>query len=133
MDEEESIGLSNLVDPLKTIEEDLVMPVIDFTLDECQQLRKPWRKAPILKLLGRNVSYKVLKQRTRDLWKVEWGCELIDLEKGFYVARFYSEADYNRVLEEGPWIIMGHYLMVMKWKLNFRLSLVKITSTLVWI
>lgn len=79
------------------------------------------------------MSYKVLEQRTKDLWKLEWGCELIDLEKGFYVARFYSEADYNRVLEEGPWIIMGHYLTVMKWKPNFRPSLVKITSNLVWI
>lgn len=69
----------------------------------------------------------------KDLWKLEWGCELIDLEKGFYVARFYSAEDYNRVLEGEPWIILGHYLTVTKWKPNFRPSLAKITSTLVWL
>lgn len=42
-----------------------------------------------------NILYKVLKQRTKGLWKLEWGCELIDLEKDFYVSRFYSKSDYN--------------------------------------
>lgn len=133
MDDEEGLDLSNLVDPLKSIDADLAMPVIDFTLEECQQLWKPWRKALILKVLGRNVSFKVLEQRTRDLWQLEWGCKLIDLEKGFYVARFFSEADYTRVLEEGPWLIMGHYLAVMKWRPNFWPSLATVPSTLVWI
>lgn len=133
MEDGDSLDLSNLVDPMKVIERDLAMPVIDFSLEECQQLWRPWRKALILKLLGKTVSFRILEQRTKDLWKLEWGCELIDLEKGFYVARFYSEADYIRVLEGGPWIIMGHYLTVMKWKPNFRPSLATITSTLVWI
>lgn len=56
---------------------------------------------------------------------------LIDLEKGFYVSCFYSKSDYNWVIEEGPWIIMGHYFTVRKWKPNFKPSIVKITSTLV--
>lgn len=65
--------------------------------------------------------------------KLEWGCELIDLEKRFFIDHFFSEADYNRVLEGGPWIILGHYLTMTKWKPNFQPSLAKISSTLVWI
>lgn len=38
MDDEETLDLSNLVDPLKTVKTDLAMPVIDFTLEECQLL-----------------------------------------------------------------------------------------------
>lgn len=75
---------------------------------------QPWRGALVLKLLGKTVTFKLLDQRTRSLWYLQNGYELIDLEGGFYLARFYSREDYFRVLEEGPWIIMGHYLTVMK-------------------
>lgn len=120
MEDDEALDLSNLVDPLSVPEGDLSLPVIDFSIEECQELWKPWKKALILKLLGKSVSFRVLEQRTKDLWQLEWGCELIDLEKGFYVARFFSDADYTRVLEGGPWVITGHYLTVTKWKPNFR-------------
>lgn len=49
MDDEEELDLSNLVDPLKIAEWDLAMPVIDFPLEECQQMWKLRRKALILK------------------------------------------------------------------------------------
>lgn len=37
MDDEESLDLSNLVDPLETAEGDLAMSMIDFTLEDYQQ------------------------------------------------------------------------------------------------
>jgi Domain of unknown function (DUF4283) len=33
----------------------------------------------------------------------------------------------------GPWVILGHYLTLTKWRPNFRPSLEKVSSTLVWI
>ncbi|KAI5672944.1 hypothetical protein M9H77_13308 [Catharanthus roseus] len=41
--------------------------------------------------------------------------------------------DYMHVLENGPWVIMGHYLTVFKWQPNFRPSMKKVTSTLAWV
>lgn len=76
---------------------------------------------------------RILEQRVRDLWQLEHGCELIDLEKGFFLVRFYSREDYFHVLGKGPWIVLGHYLAVMKWRPNFRPSKEHISSTMVWI
>lgn len=98
-DDDDDLDLSNLVDPLKVLESDLNLPVIDFTIEECHETWKPWKKALILKLLGKIISYRMLEQRTRDLWKLEWGCELIDFEKAFYVARFYSAIDLEKLDE----------------------------------
>lgn len=83
-------------------------------------------------MLGKSVGYWILNQRLRDLWQLEHGYELTGLEEYFYIVRFFSKEDYLKVLEGGPWIVMGHYLMVTKWRPRFRPSTAKITSTLVW-
>lgn len=72
-------------------------------------------------------------QRTAALWKLEKGHELINLEGGYYVVRFFTREDYFKALEGGPWIILGHYLTVVKWRPNFRSSRQMITSTLIWL
>lgn len=106
---------------------------VDIPKDKYMSLFQPWRGALILKLLGKSVSFRVLQQRTADLWGLQWGYELIDLEHGFFLARFFSREDYLRVLEGGPWTVMGHYLTIAKWRPNFRPSVEKISTTLVWI
>lgn len=67
-----------------------------------------------------------------DLRKLTFGFEMVDVEGDSYVVRFHSNEDYLKVLEGGLWIVMGHYLSVSKWRPNFRLSMVKIRSTIVW-
>ncbi|KAI5667540.1 hypothetical protein M9H77_17393 [Catharanthus roseus] len=73
------------------------------------------------------------QERVRDLWNLEHGCEIIDIEHGYAVVRFYSKEDYLHVLEEGPWIVMGHHLTVSRWRPNFRPSVDVFTSRLAWI
>lgn len=52
----------------------------------------------ILKILGRNVSFCILEQHLQDLWKLSQGYEMIDLEHGYVIARFFTKKDYIRVL-----------------------------------
>lgn len=79
------------------------------------------------------VSYKVLDQKVRDLWQLEVSHKLIDLTEGYYIVRFFSRNIYLHVLEGGPWIVLGHYLTVSKWKPMFRPSAESNTTTLVWV
>lgn len=92
---------------------------VEISKEKYTSLFNPWRGALILKLLGKTVSFKVLQQRTSDLWNLKWGYELIDMKGRFSLARFFSRTDYLQVLEGGPWIVMGHYLTVAKWRPNF--------------
>lgn len=64
----------------------------------------------MLKLLQRNISYRFLHLRVTDLWKLTRGIEMLDVEGGFYMVRFHIQEDYLRILEGGPWIVIGYYL-----------------------
>lgn len=51
----------------------------------------------------------------------------------FFVVRFRSSDDYRYVLENGPCIILGHYLTVFKWRPFFDPLAADIPSTMIWI
>lgn len=57
----------------------------------------------------------------------------MDIDKGYVVARYYSAEDYQKVLTGGSWTVMGHYLTIMKWKLNFKPTDAEVQSTLAWV
>lgn len=70
-------------------------------------------------------------QRILDMWKLDWEYEFIDLEGGYYLVRFHSQKDYDHVLNDGPWLVLGHYLTVTEWKPNFHPSQDKTSFILV--
>lgn len=74
-----------------------------------------WRRALTVEVLGRLVSFQILEQKVKDLWKLEDNCELVVLDKAYYLVCFYSKANYLKVLRGGSWIVLGHYLSIMKW------------------
>lgn len=53
------------------------------------------------------------------LWKLEEDPDLIDLGEGLYLVRLYHKNDYLHLLQGGPWVIMGHYLVIQKGKPDF--------------
>lgn len=58
-------------------------PVVKLSAKKYHNLFKPWKGALVLKLLGKIINYRVMEQWTRNLWKLEAGYELIDLELGY--------------------------------------------------
>ncbi|PPE00138.1 hypothetical protein GOBAR_DD02855 [Gossypium barbadense] len=41
------------------------------------------------------------------------------LENGYFLAKFQSADDYDKVLTQGPWIVYGQYLTVQPWTKDF--------------
>lgn len=73
-------------------------PRVEISKEKYISLFSKWRGALIVKLLGKFVSYRVLDQRVRELWNLEKGFELTDLEAGYFIVRFFSQQDYCHVL-----------------------------------
>ncbi|MBA0730755.1 hypothetical protein Golax_025858 [Gossypium laxum] len=59
--------------------------------------------------------------------------QLMDLENDYYLIRFNSEDDYNKVVFGGPWVIFGQYLTVRLWSTDFSTSQSKVDTQLVWV
>ncbi|XP_039050208.1 uncharacterized protein LOC120191304 [Hibiscus syriacus] len=109
------------------------IPTIRIPQELKEKLRKPWRKALIIKILGKTVAYKILISRITNLWKLEGEFDCIDLGYGFYAIKFQNMLDRAKVLMEGPWKIMDHYITVQRWRPNFVAAKASIPSTAVWI
>ncbi|XP_016676325.1 uncharacterized protein [Gossypium hirsutum] len=95
------------------------LPAIDFSDRVKQLLYKEMEMTVVLKLLGRNISYGVLFNRVSNLWKPIQPFQLMDIENGYYLAKFQNNNDYEKVLTQGLWIIFGQYLTVQPWTKDF--------------
>ncbi|PPR98415.1 hypothetical protein GOBAR_AA22253 [Gossypium barbadense] len=95
------------------------LPAIDFSDRVKQLLYKEMEMTVVLKLLGRNISYGVLFNRVCNLWKPIQPFQLMDIENGYYLAKFQNNNDYEKVLTQGLWIIFGQYLTVQPWTKDF--------------
>ncbi|PPS05656.1 hypothetical protein GOBAR_AA14994 [Gossypium barbadense] len=83
------------------------IPRIEFSDRVKQILYKEMELTVVLKLLGRNISYGVLFNQVSNLWKPIQPFQLMDIENGYYLAKFQNNNDYEKVLTQGPWIIFG--------------------------
>ncbi|PNX62864.1 hypothetical protein L195_g053212, partial [Trifolium pratense] len=92
-----------------------------------------WTDAIMVKLLGKTLGYKGMKDRLQKIWKLLGGFEIRDVDNGFYTVKFDIVADKEKVVSEGPWMISDHYLAVSHWSPDFISPEAKVERTLVWI
>lgn len=127
----DDLGLTDILQHQETVLDGEFCPVADLSWEHYKQSWQPWRRALVVKTLGKTFSFKVLEPRIRKAWQlIDW-CELINIDRGYIVARFYSQLDYLKVLQDGPWMVLGHYLTITKWTPNFKPMVTDVHSTLV--
>ncbi|OMO59932.1 reverse transcriptase [Corchorus capsularis] len=133
--EDEEGDDSIMFDDVVSDDEDGEVPdsFVRFSAEEKRLLRKPWRKALVVKLLGKNLGFKVLSSRVKSLWQIEGKYRILDLGNDYFLFKFQNRKDYKHVLDGGPWIIGGHYLSVRQWTHNFQSSSDVIRSSVAWI
>lgn len=132
-DSMDDMVMADIVEECEAVLASPTCPTVDMPWDEYKSRWKPWRRALIIRVLGKHFNYKILEPRIKRLWNLDNGCELIDLDKRYMIARFYSREDYTSVLNGGPWMVMGHYLTITKWRPNFVPFDQHVSTTLVWI
>ncbi|KAK5771113.1 hypothetical protein PVK06_047288 [Gossypium arboreum] len=109
------------------------VPSIDFSERVYQLLEKEMSTSVVLKILGRNLGITTLQNRLYGIWKPAKPFQLMDIENGYYLAKFETTANYNKILSQGPWVFFGHYLTVQPWKIDFNPNLPNPNSVLTWI
>lgn len=106
---------------------------VQFPIDTLAKLREPWKLTLMGKCLGIYVRPSFITMRTRAMWRPKGSLEVIDIGKNVYLFRFSDHNDYERALFGGPWFILDHYLMLTKWKPNFRPSSNPFETISIWI
>lgn len=49
-----------------------------------------------------------------------------------FLIRFANSDDLIRVFEEGPWMILGHYLLIQRWQIKFFPHEGQLSKVVVW-
>ncbi|MFQ6620223.1 hypothetical protein Gotur_000758 [Gossypium turneri] len=57
----------------------------------------------------------------------------MDIENGYFLAKFQSVDDYDKVLTQGPWIVYGQYLTVQPWTKDFSPLQPYLSVVMAWI
>lgn len=110
-----------------------LLPQVNLDDKLFDDLCTPWRDALVIKLLGKNVGYRVMFERLQRLWKPQGGFEILDVDNGYYMVKFDHPADKEAVASGGPWMLFDHYLCVSQWTPEFASPNANIQRTMVWI
>ena len=98
-----------------------------------KRIRGPWSKAIIVKLVGKIVGLSSMQSKLAQLWRLEGRMDFIDLSYGFFLVRFYSKEDIERVIKRGPWFIGDHFLSLRPWGPFSKPSTANVSLIVVWI
>ncbi|KAK4270040.1 hypothetical protein QN277_023126 [Acacia crassicarpa] len=91
-----------------------------FTSDEYTAWCLPWMNSLIIKVLGAHFPTYVIRDRINRMWRPKDALKLIPLSNGYYIVSFSNKEDREYALQEGPWMIEDHYLIVQRWRPNFN-------------
>ncbi|XP_019186575.1 PREDICTED: uncharacterized protein LOC109181278 [Ipomoea nil] len=113
-------------------DDDPLCPTIRLTKAEVAAIRAPWRKALIIKVMGRKVGYAYLLRRLTSMWKLKGSLDLIAIDNDYFLVRFGSVEDLEFAMFEGPWMVLDHYLLVKPWVPDFDPYSDTTEKVLVW-
>ncbi|KAF7827190.1 uncharacterized protein G2W53_018354 [Senna tora] len=100
-------------------EEDPTNPVITASKEERIEWSKPWSGSLIIKLMGRRIGFKILYTKLQRLWNPKGDMKITDMNNDYFLVQFALCRGYLYALEEGPWLIFDHYLVVQCWRPDF--------------
>lgn len=75
-------------------------PNISLAPEYKQSLQAPWRRAIIVKLLGRSLSFTAMQTKLVALWKLCGEYSLMDLGNGFFLFKCEDDDTIDRALTE---------------------------------
>ena len=109
------------------------MPFIAFSNRVHECLAQPWEHSVVVKILGRNLGYRMLLAHLTSIWSATKGFTVVNLAHDYYLVHFSNKRDVEYALTEGPWTVMGHYLIVQQWSPSFDVTTNKIEKIVAWI
>ena len=106
---------------------------VELSKEMFSWIRAPWSKALIMRVYGRTMGFNYLTFKINALWKPVANLDCVNLGKDFFLIRFSSSDDYDKVLRGGPWFVGEHFLAIKQWEPYFKASEAKLSSIAMWV
>ncbi|XP_019173290.1 PREDICTED: uncharacterized protein LOC109168890 [Ipomoea nil] len=109
------------------------IPVVKFSKAEKEDMARAWKRALIIKYLGKPPAFPILQQRLLRMWNIAGKIEMLDMGSSCYVVRFALAAEYKHVLLGGPWKLFNCYVIPQRWRPDFDPLMAKMEKMAVWV
>ena len=93
---------------------------------------KEWAFTLVGQFVGTNLSFSAVRSIAKSIWTKDGLLDVLSYKKGYFLFRFASEAGMKSILERGPWLFAGRYLVLMKWRQGLALSKAMLHYIPVW-
>ena len=80
---------------------DRLYPCFSFDKVILEKISSPWKNALVVKLLGKDLGFLVMRDRLKKMWNPFGGFDIIDLGFGFFLIKFDEEEDRANVVKGG--------------------------------
>ncbi|KAK9166137.1 hypothetical protein Scep_001328 [Stephania cephalantha] len=100
-------------DYVRGVEDEVVH--LRFSKKVQNKMNERMKNTLVIRVLGRSIGYKTLFNRMHILWNPKKHMKVMDVDNCYYMVRFASHDDYTKVLLQGQWKVLGHYLTVQLW------------------
>lgn len=92
-----------------------------------------WSNTLVGYVLGDKPFYSHLKGCVGRLWKLNCSLEIHSRENGYFFFKFGNKEEFERILNEGPWLFDGRLIILKPWSENIGLERDLLSSVPVWI
>lgn len=89
----------------------IIKPPKDFMISS----QKAWHTSLVGYFLGGNLPFKLVEEEAKRLWLHLGFVRMYMVKKGFFVFKFNSETDRNKVLAGGPWHFKRNQVFLKQW------------------
>ncbi|KAI9077629.1 hypothetical protein K1719_040404 [Acacia pycnantha] len=90
------------------------LPNLQVNAEEYDAWCKPFMNSLIVKLLGKTVNVGFMRFRMERMWAAKGPLRVTPLSNGYFLVSFSSTEDRDHALQEGPWMIADHYVLVQR-------------------
>ncbi|KAK8661201.1 hypothetical protein V6N13_052099 [Hibiscus sabdariffa] len=111
-DESNMVVVTNMASNATPIKPSFRDMVLGTTSEVHKEIDVKLSKSLIVRLLGKSIGYRALKNRIYALWALMGEANLIDLYNDYYFVRFTMEDNYDKVLSGGVWELFDCTTMV---------------------
>ncbi|RYR25278.1 hypothetical protein Ahy_B02g058962 isoform A [Arachis hypogaea] len=96
--------------------------VISISKEGFEEWCRRWKFALIIKVLGKRFSLVFMEYHLKRYWVRKGKIDVIDMNRDYFLVHFSDKKNYSHVLLEGPWMVVGHYLIIQRWRPFFLSS-----------
>ena len=93
---------------------------------------KRWASTLVGCFVGGSLPFLAVTNIAHSIRASEGFVDVLSIEKGFYLFRFASVEGMTSMVEKGPWLFAGRYMVLRKWRPSLPLSKANLNCIPVW-